>query len=231
MMRTKTTAITAAAVLSACAATALGQDYVEGVNDDIPVDDRWTATRGNEQAFRWTPENSFDLVQILWHSSPVSEGIIRLREDTGVTPGAILREVRFSSSTTGWNGAAFDEPYAVEAGRTYFVTFNSLTEDYREFICQDVPEATVLTYYWQPEGGGAAWNGPFTFAGRRMIQFFGGSACYADFDGDGSLSLFDFLAYQNAFDAGDLAADCDGDGELTIFDFLCFQNAFALGCE
>ncbi|UYV13665.1 MAG: hypothetical protein NCW75_05120 [Phycisphaera sp.] len=55
--------------------------------------------------------------------------------------------------------------------------------------------------------------------------------CYADLDGDGELTLFDFLAFQNAFDAGDSIADCDGDGDLTLFDFLCFQNAFDLGCE
>ncbi len=54
--------------------------------------------------------------------------------------------------------------------------------------------------------------------------------CYADFDGDGELTIFDFLGFQNAFAASDPAADCDGDGELTIFDFLCFQNAFAAGC-
>lgn len=55
-------------------------------------------------------------------------------------------------------------------------------------------------------------------------------ACRADFDGDGELTLFDFLAFQNAFATGDLAADFDGDGELTLFDFLAFQNEFALGC-
>lgn len=54
--------------------------------------------------------------------------------------------------------------------------------------------------------------------------------CRADIDGDGELTLFDFLAYQNAFDAGDLAADFDGDGELTLFDFLAFQNEFDAGC-
>ena len=58
----------------------------------------------------------------------------------------------------------------------------------------------------------------------------GGSACRADFDGDGELTLFDFLAFQNAFDAGDLSADFDGDGSLTIFDFLAFQNEFVAGC-
>jgi len=55
--------------------------------------------------------------------------------------------------------------------------------------------------------------------------------CYADIDGNSQLDLFDFLAYQNLFDAGDLEADCDEDGDLTLFDFLCFQNAFDLGCE
>ncbi|UYV13449.1 MAG: hypothetical protein NCW75_03990 [Phycisphaera sp.] len=56
------------------------------------------------------------------------------------------------------------------------------------------------------------------------------SSCKADVDGDGELTLFDFLAFQNLFSAEDMAADCDGDGELTIFDFLAFQNAFAGGC-
>jgi len=54
--------------------------------------------------------------------------------------------------------------------------------------------------------------------------------CFTDCDGDGTLTLFDFLCFQNAFDAGDPQADCDGDGSLTLFDFLCFQNAFDAGC-
>ena len=72
----------------------------------------------------------------------------------------------------------------------------------------------------------------FTTTTFRSIAFLGGEAdCYADFDGDGELTIFDFLGFQNAFDAGDLAADCDEDGSLTLFDFLCFQNAFDAGCE
>ena len=54
--------------------------------------------------------------------------------------------------------------------------------------------------------------------------------CRADIDGDGELTIFDFLEFQNLFDAGDLAADFDGDGELTLFDFLAFQNEFDAGC-
>ena len=57
-----------------------------------------------------------------------------------------------------------------------------------------------------------------------------GAPCRADLDGDGMLTIFDFLEFQNLFAAGDPAADFDGDGVLTIFDFLAFQNEFAAGC-
>jgi len=55
--------------------------------------------------------------------------------------------------------------------------------------------------------------------------------CRADLDGDGELTLFDFLQFQSLFDAGDPAADWDGDGELNIFDFLGYQNDFLAGCD
>jgi hypothetical protein len=54
--------------------------------------------------------------------------------------------------------------------------------------------------------------------------------CRADLDGDGQLTIFDFLGFQNLFASGDPAADFDGDGRLTIFDFLAFQNEFSAGC-
>ncbi|NRA57586.1 MAG: VCBS repeat-containing protein, partial [Phycisphaerales bacterium] len=57
-----------------------------------------------------------------------------------------------------------------------------------------------------------------------------GAVCAADLDGDGDLTIFDFLEFQNLFDAEDPIADFDGDGTLTIFDFLEFQNAFDAGC-
>ncbi|MEQ8844815.1 MAG: GC-type dockerin domain-anchored protein [Phycisphaerales bacterium] len=77
----------------------------------------------------------------------------------------------------------------------------------------------------------AGWGYPDTLANiQTWVAFVGSDTCAADFDGDGELTLFDFLAFQNAFDMGDLAADFDGDGELTLFDFLAFQNAFAVGC-
>ncbi len=58
-----------------------------------------------------------------------------------------------------------------------------------------------------------------------------GDPCLADLDGDGELTIFDFLGFQIFFDLMDPRADFDGDGEFTLFDFLEFQNAFDAGCE
>jgi glucose/arabinose dehydrogenase len=55
-------------------------------------------------------------------------------------------------------------------------------------------------------------------------------ACYGDFNGDGSLDFFDFLAFTNSFNAQEDKADCDQNGLHDFFDFLCFQNAFVEGC-
>lgn len=54
--------------------------------------------------------------------------------------------------------------------------------------------------------------------------------CPPDLDLDGTLTIFDFLAFANLFQDGDAQADFDGDGELTLFDFLAFQTAFDAGC-
>ena len=76
---------------------------------------------------------------------------------------------------------------------------------------------------------------PDTGAGTSPLPDMGayelGATCRPDLDGDGSLTIFDFLAFQTAFDAGDPVADFDGDGVLTLFDFLAFQNAFDAGCD
>jgi hypothetical protein len=77
---------------------------------------------------------------------------------------------------------------------------------------------------------GAVFGGAFVMMDAMEVSY-GAAVCVADCDGDGDLTLFDFLCFQNQFDAGDLAADLDGDGVLTLFDFLAFQNAFDAGCE
>jgi hypothetical protein len=54
--------------------------------------------------------------------------------------------------------------------------------------------------------------------------------CLADVNGDQSLDVFDFLAFQDLFVAGSTLADINGDGTRDIFDFLAFQDRFATGC-
>ncbi len=73
---------------------------------------------------------------------------------------------------------------------------------------------------------GAAGSAQVLYNARTVVIVM----CQADLDGDGDLTIFDFLAFQNLFDLMDSRADFDGDGEFTIFDFLAFQNAFDAGC-
>ncbi|MGD1917099.1 MAG: GC-type dockerin domain-anchored protein [Phycisphaerales bacterium] len=67
-------------------------------------------------------------------------------------------------------------------------------------------------------------------AGRTTLRWIYRPTCVADFNDDGAVNVFDFLAFQNAFDGGDAIADLDADGDLTLFDFLAFQTAFDGGC-
>ncbi|MCA9278025.1 MAG: M23 family metallopeptidase [Phycisphaeraceae bacterium] len=55
-------------------------------------------------------------------------------------------------------------------------------------------------------------------------------ACYPDCDGSGSLNIFDYICFGNAYSTNDPYADCDGSGSLNIFDYICFGNAYAVGC-
>jgi hypothetical protein len=64
--------------------------------------------------------------------------------------------------------------------------------------------------------------------GRAQTMYL--TTCIPDFDDNGVLDFFDFLAFQHAFAVGDRRADLTGGGSLTIFDFLAFQDVFAYGC-
>ena len=70
----------------------------------------------------------------------------------------------------------------------------------------------------------------YTPGGLEALLWSREVSCHVDLDGDGELTVFDFLAFQNLFIARDYHADFDGDGEFTLFDFLAFQSQFAAGC-
>jgi hypothetical protein len=87
-------------------------------------------------------------------------------------------------------------------------------------------------YSWILDAGmdGPGISGQFLDNSRYEFDVQGQDACYADFTGDGTLDLFDFLAFVNAFNAADPAADCTPDVSFDLYDFLCFINAFNEGC-
>lgn len=83
-------------------------------------------------------------------------------------------------------------------------------------------------------------NGELTKIGQHVstgatsanaIAYWEPDSCPADCDGSGSLDVFDFLCFQNAFVNMAPNGDCDNSGTFDVFDFLCFQNQFAAGCN
>ncbi len=58
----------------------------------------------------------------------------------------------------------------------------------------------------------------------------GGSACFCDCDGNGTLNIDDIDCFVAGFLGGDLStADCDGNGTLNIDDIDCFVSCFLAG--
>ncbi|MEO1007202.1 MAG: GC-type dockerin domain-anchored protein [Planctomycetota bacterium] len=131
----------------------------------------------------------------------------------------------------GWDtfGAATGIGIAIETDAGVVDIFDFFTgtgDSFLGFVATSpVTEVRIVE---SPSFGGTAVGEIFE---ADNLVFVSGEPCIPDFDLDGELTIFDFLAFQNAFDAGDLIADLDGDGELTIFDFLEFQNLFDVGCE
>jgi hypothetical protein len=64
--------------------------------------------------------------------------------------------------------------------------------------------------------------------GGTMPQFL--TTNTADFDGNGLLNVQDFLAFLQAFAAGDGEADFDRSGSINLQDFLVYLAAFARAC-
>jgi hypothetical protein len=57
-----------------------------------------------------------------------------------------------------------------------------------------------------------------------------GQSCAADLNGDGSLTVNDFLAFLQFFGTVDPRADFDHSGAVNLQDFLAYLQAYAVGC-
>ena len=67
--------------------------------------------------------------------------------------------------------------------------------------------------------------------GLAITAMIADEPCQADFDGDGTVTTLDFLAFLNAWNAMDGSADMDENGEVNTQDVLVFLNAFTAGCD
>jgi hypothetical protein len=155
---------------------------------------------------------------------------IKFLADNGGTPGADVArfEVVPSSHTLEGGQHRYDfefDAVALDAG-SYWIGLAGVGFDAGQVSIKPGPGDSQMAQF-----NGRAWV-QLIGVGDQMFRLIGGGqdACYPDFTGDGTLDLFDFLEYVNAFNSGVDDADCDANGALDLFDFLCFVNAFDAGC-
>lgn len=161
-----------------------------------------------------------------------------LHADDGGVPGEALDSTSASGVVTpGTLGppmvADFGGDAILEDGRTYWLALRTAeTDAHLSWAFNAVDDFGLRA--WRLNKG--PWNPaegiPGTDSQRDVFRINGTPLrdCYPDFTGDGNLDLFDFLAYMNSFNGGEVQSDCTGDGALDIFDFLCFVNSFNQGC-
>ena len=116
----------------------------------------------------------------------------------------------------------------LEEGRTYWLYVEPSTP----------PGGCMLWVGGDADPSGLAINAgyilngnPSTFRNKYEVQ---GSPpcphCSCEWDPDPACNIFDYLAFQTAFVAGDpCACELDPDPACNIFDFLAFQNQFVCG--
>ena len=180
----------------------------------------------------------------VWNGRPGQPGSTRVAGSTGEN---VLHSAEFANAYVGLTGVDFttdravyaltaaDLDWSLDAGEYWLVWSMGGSLDggpYSPYLGSDrqpvVGEAMQrFLGAWRPArtstDGGTQVTLPF--------EVYGSTACAADCDGDGALTIFDFLCFQNAFAGGDMAADCDGDGSITAADFACFQASFLDGCD
>jgi hypothetical protein len=124
---------------------------------------------------------------------------------------------------------SFDIQVSYDGGRTWKVLVEHLPPDAREFDwalpeSDGIEDVRVRVIARDMHFQNSTTDPEIAFSVTA------GSGCYPDCDGDGALSIDDFVCYQTYFAFGDGYADCDGNGTLSIDDFICYQTFFAIGC-
>ncbi|NRA58396.1 MAG: hypothetical protein HRU13_09825, partial [Phycisphaerales bacterium] len=90
-------------------------------------------------------------------------------------------------------------------------------------------DSVILDHQWRGRMpvGDCGFDAP-----RGALSVFDSSSdyCRADVDADRRLTVFDFLAFANAFEDASPIADFEWDGFFTLNDYLLFLNQFDAGC-
>ena len=204
-MRTSLIAI----ALAASAGGALGQEIWSGYDAEFAKPD----------GADWTLEDNQDrLTDAVWITRANTRGIFNIRTEDDYTKRFSPEDTRWAIGTTADLGSLVFDCWECTVGRPSIITL--IGPMVVHLVSEDI---YVDIQFTQWTSGGA--GGGFAYVrGARP------DTCRVDLDDDGEATLFDFLEFQNLFDAGDLRADFDGDLELTLFDFLAFQNEFDAGC-
>ena len=143
-----------------------------------------------------------------WGGGPNNQGdsfIVEVSDDAGQT----------------WTGLETLLPGGDESQGGWFLTSHRITD------VIDATDSVQIRFIANDYGNGSIIEAAIDELSIIALQC---TSCPADFDGDGSLTILDFVAFQSAFVAGDDAADFNGDGSLSILDFVAFQTAFVAGC-
>lgn len=221
----------------------LGYRLAESFELDAPATIESIVVYAYQQGAIDGPSIDFLAIEI-WNGQPGRPGSTRVAGDIArnalsqadpTNAFAALHGVDFTTDRPIYALTADDLDWSLDAGEYWLVWTMGGSLDggpYSPYLgddAQPVPGQAMQRVLgaWRPARnqteGGVQVALPF--------EVYGSTACPADCDGDGTLTIFDFLCFQNAFAEGDMQADCNGDGAITADDFACFQNAFMAGCD
>jgi hypothetical protein len=85
---------------------------------------------------------------------------------------------------------------------------------------------TWVTSQWARTSAIQAANNTITGPGNAVEV----TACVADFNGDGTVSILDVVAYVTVWNTGVIEADFNNDGTISIFDVVAFITEWNAGC-
>lgn len=226
-------------------------------NMDFETSPGWTVTNQNVlsgpwerglpagQGFRGDPIEDFDGSGQCWVTGladtvDVDGGPTRLTSsvfDLGSAPNATVQYARWLYNDDALNGDPSDDDFldvhiSNDGGNSW--TLVETVAHFRGWILTEFrvsdfvtpTSQTVLRFSVADSPNNSVTEGAID--ALRIFEYL--CSCPADFNGDSVVNTLDFLAFLNAFSAGDPAADFNGDGNVNTLDFIDFLNAFNVGC-